>query len=188
MPLLFGRGTSSSTTAPSVATTSWIYVRTTLPTSCGLSSVLTERPYHRHRVPGQPSISYQRGVHSSLGHLQRTFTSLPLENHRLIIVHPPACLPFPLHLSMAQDPPGVSSRQQGLGVPEVRPVSGGHRRGGYENIVGRYARKAIDCTHRRHLEEMEADDREASLMMTVGLTTRSIASSRYPQNFEIRVI
>lgn len=60
---------------------------------------------------------------------------------------------------MAQDPPGVSSRQQGLGVPEVRPVSGGgHRQGGYENIVDRYARKAIDCTHRRNLEEIEADN------------------------------
>lgn len=189
MLLLFGRGTSSSTTALSAVTTSWISVRTTLPASRRLFSVLTERSHHRHRVPGQPGISYERGMHSRLGHLQRKFSSPHLANGRLIIVFPPACLPFPLHLSMAQDSPGVSSRQQGLGVPEVRPMSGGHRQGGYENMVGRYARKAIDCTHRRNFEEMEAARRGGTFDdgSKVGIPQHSIFSIRFPQDFEIRV-
>ena len=33
-----------------------------------------------------------------------------------------ARLPLPLHLAVAQDTPSLPPRQQGLGVPEVRPV------------------------------------------------------------------
>lgn len=35
------------------------------------------RCHNRYRVPGQPSICYQRGVHSCLGNLQREFSQTP---------------------------------------------------------------------------------------------------------------
>lgn len=34
-----------------------------------------------------------------------------------------ACISFPLHLPLAKDEAGVSSGQQGVGVPEVSAVS-----------------------------------------------------------------
>ncbi|OCT50643.1 RING-box protein 1A [Cladophialophora carrionii] len=33
-----------------------------------------------------------------------------------------ACLPFPLHLTLAEDPTSLPTRQQRLGVPEVRKI------------------------------------------------------------------
>ena len=67
-----------------------------------------QEPHHGplHRVPGQPGQRHQRGVHRGLGDVQ-------------------PCLPLPLHLQVAEDSPGLSLGQQGLGVPEVRALGGG---------------------------------------------------------------
>ena len=56
-----------------------------------------------HRMPGQPGIYDIRGVHGSMGCLQ-------------------SCIPFPLHLAVAQNAPGVSTRQPRLGIPEIRAL------------------------------------------------------------------
>ncbi|GMT22172.1 hypothetical protein PFISCL1PPCAC_13469, partial [Pristionchus fissidentatus] len=65
------------------------------------------QPHHGsvHRVPGESGFGCERRVQRRVGQLQPR-------------------LPLPLHLPLAQDPPGVPSRQQRVGVPEVRSLRG----------------------------------------------------------------
>lgn len=82
----------------------------------------------RHRLPGQPSLGHKRGMHCCLGHLQRECSCLLLSTHTMWLTKPiTARFPLSLHLTLAQDSPSVSPRQQGLGVPEIRQVDAGIR-------------------------------------------------------------
>lgn len=52
---------------------------------------------------------------SVLGVIKKNLTNTP----RVCV----ACVSFPLHLPLVEDEAGVSSRQQGVGVPEVSHLS-----------------------------------------------------------------
>lgn len=80
------------------------------------------QPHHGslHRVPGKPSVSYERGVHRGLGHLQRMFERDITRRLWLTIT---ARISLPLHFPMAQDATSVPAGQPRLGIPEVRPIS-----------------------------------------------------------------
>lgn len=60
-------------------------------------------------------------MYRSLGHLQRE-----RQQSYIIAIYAnsmQARLPLPLHLTLAQDPSSLPSRQQRLGIPEVRPIN-----------------------------------------------------------------
>lgn len=75
----------------------------------------------RHRLSSQPSICHQRGMYRSLGHLQRKLPPTLINRHCTNLTQ--ARLPLPLHLTLAQDPSGLPSGQQRLGISKVRQIN-----------------------------------------------------------------
>jgi len=75
----------------------------------------------RHRLSSQPGIRHQRGMYRRLGHLQRKLLPTLISRHCTNLTQ--ACLPLPLHLTLAQDPSSLPSGQQRLGIPKVRPIN-----------------------------------------------------------------
>jgi hypothetical protein len=106
-----------STTAPSAVTTSWTCV------CLLLHLTLAPETDHdtRHRLSSQPGICHQRGMHRSLGHLQRKAPSISITSH--VTDFTQARIPLPLHLALAEDSSSLPPGQQRLGIPKVRPIN-----------------------------------------------------------------
>lgn len=92
-----------------------------------LYSLLMHSSPPRYWVPGQSSFCNFGGVHRGLGCLQCLYLGnlasdllwIFLSKLNLFHVVSSACVPLPLHLTLAENQAGVPSGQQGVGVSEV---------------------------------------------------------------------
>lgn len=74
---------------------------------------------YRHRVSSESVLSKQRRVRPRLGYLQRVSLSIVKMALPLLILETAAArLPFPLYLSMVEEPERLSARQQRMGAAE----------------------------------------------------------------------
>jgi hypothetical protein len=110
-----------------------------------LRNMLLMTSFCRHRMPSQPGIRYQRGMHRGMGNMQRKRTSrLPsccVLCCGLFTDWAVACISLPLHLQMAKSPPSVSTRQQRLGVPEIWKIKISRAASGEETFAKRSSTK-----------------------------------------------